>query len=535
VATVDFTEALRNGIAPTEDIPRNAPFLRAATNFRCGSNGLKAVDPVEQWPTDGLLSGQGIAKSWPFPQLFRGREASYVMTGTGLWEFDEWAAGLTQKTPKDADDGGWDSDSPSNGSIPAGGPWHFIDFGGSVFFLNGSCIVWKTGHDANYWVCTDVTINTGCSHKDGRALFGGFNASDYWSSAWQSFWDNYDGNLPDEVKSYLDLTAGAGSNWVWWSSIGGGDLLWWFSKDLMIYGTREYIGSSPAVASGYNADNPFLFELIKRNQCGARPMPWQGSIRRILPLGQAVVVYGTEGIAILGAYSEPVATMGLLKSEPVGIAGQGAVAGDDSGHVFLSNAGELWRIEPDFRIHKLDYGHVFSAYPSSTPVVSYDAYNREFSICVGTAPAYILSEYGLTCGHQKPTNIQIAPDIGALSGPGNVGVLLPYTGSTLTLQTWEFDGGESGIWALEKVKISGRNLPSDLALQVRYKVDQGSSWHITSSMSFDSRGEVAPKVSGTSFEIKITGTDANHDAEVDRLLAEMGLTGKRSMNEWLTW
>lgn len=238
--TID--EALRVGLKPDSRIPHGVQFLDVCTGLRPTQFGLKDYITITQPMTDSYLTSTlSETKAWPFPQIFRGSAITLLCFSDAIYEVDEsdWTATIIGLY--DAADFG--DTLPGAGSITADGPWHFMDFYDTWVLMNGTTTIWKTSYYSLPIATDAVTIKTGCDMK-GRAIMGGFDPTNFYALAdWPDYWQVLmDNNTPNEIlEKVTALMGGAGTNWVWWSTIGGGDLLWLVSRDLYLTETRPLL------------------------------------------------------------------------------------------------------------------------------------------------------------------------------------------------------------------------------------------------------------------------------------------------------
>ena len=239
-----FDEALKIGIKNDARVQNGAQVLDVCTGLRPTRWGLKGYINITQPFTDNYLTSTlGGALGWPFPQLFRGAKVTLLCFVNTIFLVDETDWTATELLLYDAADFG--NTTPGAGSITSAGPWHFMDFHDTWVLMNGTTTIFKTGYYFLPIATDEVTIKTGCDIK-GRAVMGGFDPSNFYALAdWPAYWLTLDDNAPAEIRARaLEMANGAGTNWAWWSTIGGGDLLWLISKDLYLSDERpllEYI------------------------------------------------------------------------------------------------------------------------------------------------------------------------------------------------------------------------------------------------------------------------------------------------------
>lgn len=246
--TLQLDKALQNGLKIDERVGSNALAFDVCTGLRPTKFGLKDYIDITQPMTDTYITTTlGQTKAYPFPQLFKGKAVTLLCFEDAIYEVDETDWTASQILLYDADDFG--SSSPGDGSITPDGPWHFMDFHTTWALFNGTTSIFKTGYYSRPTATDNVTIKTGCSLKSGRAIMAGFNPDNFYALAdWPAYWRTLDANAPQEIREKAAAMAdGAGSNWVWWSTIGGGDLMWLISKELY---TQEDIPLQNHVANG---------------------------------------------------------------------------------------------------------------------------------------------------------------------------------------------------------------------------------------------------------------------------------------------
>ena len=339
--------------------------------------------------SDTTLTNAGVSLNWPHPQLLRLKGLTLLADATRIFQVDESNWSLTEIQPVDLQLG-----TPA--TIPLGGFWHVVDFWDTWMLTNGLCTVLHYGRAKMFGGVDEVYIDQQVRYNTatdafGRAWFGGFSQA--WSDAWKAFWDDWmsrgQTNLPGLQMGDL------GKNWVMWSSIGGGDVL------LLL---DQTVGMSGLIDNDlYSDDYPRVFDLLRSNQLGFMPMPWQGAVLALKPLGRAVMVYGEGGVSALLPQGHIV---GLREFSDLttGVYSGSAVGGTDTEHVFMDKTGALWRISPDLQLQRLDYREWTYDMLGREVVISINPVEREFYICDGTR-TLVLTPGGLTETTQVVTSI----------------------------------------------------------------------------------------------------------------------------------
>ena len=209
-----------NGLRSDDRDVRGAGNSELFTNMQPGPFGARAQVSITVPISGAELSANGVTIAHPFPQLFIGKEVTLLADETALFLVDMGDWTLTAIST-------FDYTTPANAKSIAsgGGPWHFMDFGTTWILFNGATVVFKSDWDPSGKTLVDETITTftGCAFK-GQGIMAGFNAGDYWSTAWTDFWNALPQSTAADSGWNLVIPA-PGNNWVGWSSIGGGDLL----------------------------------------------------------------------------------------------------------------------------------------------------------------------------------------------------------------------------------------------------------------------------------------------------------------------
>lgn len=529
-----FDAALRNGIRKDSRIARNTQALDSCINLRTTEYGLKDFIAINEPISAAQFAFWSVSKAWPHPQLFRGKSETLLFEDTKVWAVIENPSSTWTLGPIITYDF---ADWTSTKAITGDAPWHFMDFYGTWMAFNGTCVVFKTAWSTKTFVQDDVTILTGCDFKEGRAFMGGFDTDDFWSSAWQTFLSDYQDNIPQELTDYIDNTKGADGNWVWWSTIGGGDLLWLFSSYLMTYNSlygasgTDLSGETPN--TGYDTTTPYLMDLLKLNQAGLRPMPWRGDVLQIRSIGESVVVYGEDGIAALVPFSNPTPTMGLREITGIGTSiglgpsGRSAAGGSSAGHCLIDERGDLWVINPDLTANRLGYNEIFGGMTPANIVVSYDAHEKEFWIGDGT-DCYVLTPSGLSRAPQIPTTVFFAEG-------GACGVVIePAETDAVEVITHEFDGGHRAIWELTTVRLATTDTDAaGWTVKVDWRTQKSVAWERTSAVTVDQRGVAWVKVTGTEFRLVLEHPDRTK-ADLERIEVELTRGGKKVLTRVAT-
>jgi len=438
---------------------------------------------------DGAIDNVRITEvTWPFPQIFKGKEVTLAVGSNHIFLINETDWTMTQIATYDA------QSMTTEKVITADGPWHFCDMGSTWLLFNGSCVVFRgnlhnvTGlsYPDRYFVHDGISVETGCYFR-GRSLMGGFSSSDT-NPVWGSL----------------------GQNCVLWSNIGGGDVFWPFVTDLATQELKD--------------------AYIERNEMGFMPMPWQGKVLCLKPLGKAVMVYGENGVSALVPHAAPVPTFGLVELLNIGIQGRGAVGGDDRNHMFIDTTGDIWYIGADLNPVRKGYQYLFKDKLDETLTIAHDVKQNVFYLCAEDA-GYTFSEAGANprVGEivNYPTSL-IYGQTSSLLDYGLVGGFTDYT-SDDTFQV-KFDTVDMDVRALKTLQKAEASVTdiSDLELATDYKYN-GGTFSSSSWLEANDEGWAMPQITALDFRLAVKGTLDTDDARIDRITATWKLSDRRGI------
>lgn len=502
--SLPIDKAFQQGLRIDSFSQKNAEFLSTCVGCRTSEFGV--VPEV-------TLNSKFDVEGFPFPQLFRGQAVTLLCGETEISTVSEltspWEASAI--TVYDA----YDAATPF--AISADGVWHFVDFYNVWLLFNGTTSVFKTNiagmfGETNYAFATDdVTINTGCSFR-GRALFGGFDPSSYSTPDWNAFWQHW----LDKCAVQFPNVSSLGWNFVSWTTIGGGDLLNVFYPDLAVNGVIEQDESR-------SINDSMLLELWQRNELGFMPMPSQGAVLCVKPLGNGVVVYSEDGVVYLPLVSSPVPTFGMHVLPAPGIVGRGAVGGDDFEHIFIDPSGDVWALGTDLKLQRLRYKNHISSILEGEVTISLDKENKDYYISGentdGEAETYILSKYGLSKSG-KAVNSCVwnrSELIGICSTPG----LISYVSSDI------IDFGIPDIKTVGMIEIEGQGLDA-VYVSCDYRYDSVSAFTTSDWIKFNAMGFAYIGKSAKEFRINLKSTNPTTFA-VQSMSVKWKASGKRTI------
>lgn len=516
VQQISLNEQLQSGLRRFGHPLRNNFELVTLNNAECLPDGLHTVEEM----FDAFTGNESIA--WPGPHLFKGKDGFVRLLEKTVLSVVNVSAYPWVATPVTT----YDFNTPGNTkAIPTGATWQFVDLGKSYMFFNGQCVVMYmpgsrlTDALTKVFVEDLALINSACYFR-GRVLYGGLGLQSFHRE-----WDTYLTGLADEYVAGQSSDMTAGQNMVWFSSIGGGDVLWPFDIEL---------GMEGEIADGwYNqADNrPIAADFMKRNEGGMMNMPWSGQVEVLKPLGKAVMVYGDNGISAMTLETSPISTFGLHPILDIGIAGRSAVAGNEMGHLFVDVEGNAWLIGPDLLPTKLDYHEFFLPLVGDNLVVVHDPADNKYYISNETN-GFILTQQGLSETWQSPTTLVHQPTAG-VTDRFPIGMFADNSlGLKGEIQTDLFDVGLVGSATIEGVQIGARQ-DAPINVRIFYRTDVDSAVKVTGSILVDETGFAAVTVSGTEFQVEVIFDNADESTianmDVDYIRVHYSVDGKKSV------
>lgn len=381
------TKGIGKGLRPFNDWPTNGEGLFELRNLKCTEYGVRDWDRPDAAFSANELLGNSLALSPPMPQLFKGKRQAFLANRGQLFSINTSNFTLTRVLTYDAYTPGLQS------NIISDGVWDFLDFGDSFMFFNGTSWVYKTGHASvigeteRVHVVNTPVIRSGCTFH-GRAIYGGFSGSP-WNSEWEAMLRSLVAPhiFPQTTETGLKFSLqDLGQNFVWWTSVGGGDLTW------LIYPRLAFTG---AFDGKYTDKLPYFIQALNRGDWGFMPMDFAGEVIRVVPMGHKdlVAVFGADGICFM-QYNRELTTFGKYKIDAPRINQRGAVCASNTDLIYIDDRSQLWRLgEGGFQL--LGYSEYLSQITDGEVNIFYDESEDDFYI-IGTDKAFIFNTAGMS-------------------------------------------------------------------------------------------------------------------------------------------
>ena len=504
-------ESLRRGLRDTDENAKNSGSLVLLLNGKPTRNGI--VTHPSPIPSQLLtaIAGAGITISHPFPQLFRGSNKTILLSENAAYEVNESTWGLSAISAYTL------AGAPTTISA-GGGAWEFVDVGPHWWAFNGvTTLVFATvGGYTQLYVDTTVPTQAG-ARFGGRLIFGGFNSSSFWASGHNTL---HQYMTKFKVSPTTGLApAGLGSNFIMWSSIGGGDEL------AMLYPTLLSAGSEAYSSGGHSLSRPIYTDFLERNECGFMPMEWKGTVLAIKPLGDKAIVYGDNGISVIFMANDPFPTIGQRTLRRFGLANRTSVGGDERGHVLIDTTGRVWRLLPDLSFQELDYSECIEPLTTNEISVTHDPHRDEFYI-TGTDElddrhSYTITETGIYRNKHALTSAEFI-------GNSLVSVYESLPGTDhFILRTDTMDMDSRGLKAIKSIRVSG-NWTGDLGVAIGITQNSGGWLAWSAYKTADQSGTVEFSAPSVELQVELYHEDYTAIGRIDSITITYDETAVRN-------
>jgi len=217
-----------------------------------------------------------------------------------------------------------------------GNRWSIADTEDYRLFTNGRSIIYYDKVREKYFIDKSKSVNTTVFYE-GRTLLGGFTDVYFYNSVWRDFYKSKGArNIPEFDEST-----------VYWSSVGGMDIGWYFFPTRIFNETYDY-----------EENYQMFLDLLHRESFGSMRIPEIGSILYMKQLGRYLVIYGSNGIALTTFIVDPVQSLSIVKIVHAKILNANCIAGSIDKHMYMDSTGALWLIS-ESSMKFLDYRYLF--------------------------------------------------------------------------------------------------------------------------------------------------------------------------------
>lgn len=497
-------EGFKLGLRPTDDTYRNAGVLISGMNCRAGKAFLAGYSPdITAFPKiyDASTGAEiSMALQWPFPQVFQHDTGIYVGNRTGLYLVEY-----------DATYGLKGTNLCATYTSGIRWPWTMADVPGFPFFSSGNVLVYYDPDLADWtWIdstlagtagsCWDSTFYPPIAvcHNRGQIFAGG---------------------------AITHSTYPSQSRIVRWSQIGA-------AKWLTVPTTHDEMQDAVKNTAGFLYENADDY----------------GQIQRILPLGKATIVYGSESVFGLMPVAEPVPVFSVIPLHNRGIRNPLAAAASRDTNLFVDSDDRLYTITNEgsqtvmvreLTPKELGFDEFFGplqddlSITDGTGIISvvYNPVQKEWIISNGFY-SYLYNGVGLTPIDISVTslvnykNTPYATGFGYSALSGGLYGFIKQKVSGFSMQTDSIDLGLSGIKTIESIYLSmdmGAN--STVEVMVEWRNNKSMPFRQTTWRRVSPGGMAFPVVAGVEFRLNIR-SDKYHDLEISEILVNFKITDK---------
>lgn len=237
------------------------------------------------------------------------------------------------------------------------------------------------------------------------------------------------------------------------------------NSDWEISGTEISLGSKGVAWSAIDELN---FNPQERIDAGFAPIKYSNEVLRILELGDNIIVYGDSSIIALKPFTEPVVTFGqksIKGLNRLGILNQFSVIDMDTYHIFIDINNQIWRLNEDLTITKLDYREHVKKFTDliymTRSIADTDCYISDGKI------GYLLSEDGMS----SLTNL--TPQITDMED--NLIVSINEINNDIELVTIPFDFDVAAQKTITEIDL-GLDTDGDVSIAIDWRMSRSSNF-----------------------------------------------------------
>lgn len=272
---------------------------------------------------------------------------------------------------------------------PGGGQWQMVAFQDNVWLAtNGVTVLTRFPHNpvnvAGAHVIqrtTDLAITSLCKHNNALVI-GGMSGSRLSNSVVTSLFSHWRSTQTQNQLTSEDDALD--SSYIMYAEPS------FTENDLPGHLFMAALGYPGAYeASLYQG---MVYGLVERKKIGFFRPRYCGPIQHLRQVGPYLICYGTNGISLLNRTENGYEETVLLDQ---GIPGRGCVAGDEKQHLFLGNRFDLWKIDAQGGLERLDFSEYMEVFTTpSACVMTYDPVRGQYWISDGVN-CFTHTGYGL--------------------------------------------------------------------------------------------------------------------------------------------
>ena len=268
----------------------------------------------------------------------------------------------------------------------------------------------------------------------------------------------------------------------------------------------------------------FDFTVDNSNEAGHMPVPFSGTITRVMQLGNRVAIFGERGVCLLEPIVDPVPAWKLVRIprfDRIGLHSYDAVCRVDEGIVFVGSNYELYRLTFDGQVQALGYNHLLKQLRNDVVILSHVAlYNAVYITDGVTCFCYTVSGMS-TVKHFAP-HVFSQPGATTLAG-----YVMPETApDSFMVATLPVDFGMRAAKHIQALEFAVET-PTLCEASVMWRNAAGL-WRATPWWRLNPAGYVQLPCSGVEFIIRLRGT-MDSTFYIAGLMAKIKYEDKRSL------
>lgn len=362
-------DSFSNGVAVGGRQPRDAPFLELSRNARPTERGSE----FPEWPE--FLN---FSLDWPFPQVFRGENATIVLGRDFVNVLSRAGAEPGMQVHYKA------SDVDTLHAFSVSEPWQAaVQYDSWYAAASGVLVFQDPRHASKVLIADTINVQCVCSYRD-RLVLGGASGDWFSSERWQAVWDTWLQTQPEGRVSH-DLME-FGSNWIAIGPPGGG------SGDIPNY---EFLAALGVYGdSGFDALDGYIVQQVETGQIDFAPLRTEGALLDLRQVGDRLAGFNTAGVTMF-VPGEDVRLRSELTDAP-GIRNRGAVQNFRSRLVWATPDSYIadWQLGDGIRTLDCREWGWFEWGVDAPLLATVDALLREFWFCNGQQ-SFIYNDRGV--------------------------------------------------------------------------------------------------------------------------------------------
>lgn len=408
-----------------------------------------------------------------------------------------------------------------------GGVWRHASFGEDIWFMtNGQSLIYSLPSEGGVRVAQTRLLTNAVANANNRLVFGGMSGTHFSTAQWLEVMEKWrisgDSDYRRSVTTIKNQALDG--SWFAYSQASGGAVDFPFVIFMAMFGY-------PSVAHYEGLREP-IDTALEQADMGLFPLKNGGTILAAKNLGLDTIFYTTKGISRINWTETGPMEVDVV---PTGVAGRGAMAGDDKVHVWCSKQGTLHRWQLGEGVEDLDKREFISTLEAANIVIDFDPIDRYFSITDGKK-GFWLSRTGLGGSDDvMPTSLLRFPGAAepydGLLGAADIAV----TPGAAVVETDIFDAGERGTWEITKVGLATTDTDaSGWTVTVLWRMNKGESFTAAAPVTVDDRGVAFVKAPGIEWKVRLEHPDRTK-CDLDRIeiFFRNTATGKISVgNVW---